>query len=588
LTIGDKPAPETYQPEGLPILLLERLIGISRIQDVLRAALGPAFVPQRRDLTPEGLTKLEYVGLSGDAGPGRVIVVIPAHNEAELIGEALESLAAQTRVPDEVLVVTDRCSDLTGRVAAAHGATARITVQNRDNKAGALNQALAYLLPRLSDNDAVLMMDADTSLSPDFISEATWRLREPKGERAQVGAVGGVFLGYPLRGFLAHLQNNEYVRYAREIGRRKGRADVLTGTATLFSAKALRAVERARSSGQLPPGTGIYGIDALTEDNELTLALKHVGYRCVSPKACTAGTELMPTAGRLFHQRLRWQRGALQNLLEYGVTRHTLPYMLRQLMTYVGVAFVPFFFTTFILAWMQTGSVRWSWFWIFVTGFVVAERVWSVKRGGWRSLLLAGLVLPEVIYDLFLHVVYIKALTDIATHERETWEHIKRAEVMGTRSWRQRWKRIAGPLYSILLLAAVITLAFICVVIGIAWSVIAGLVLAGAALSALRFSGLDPFGLPQGTGEPATLRHSADAPNHHGFGGGDVPADAFATAGGEGTHHWLSGGAGDRNPRVTSSAAARRSRRATTAWLNARRQEEQLAFSLGGRIGASA
>jgi cellulose synthase/poly-beta-1,6-N-acetylglucosamine synthase-like glycosyltransferase len=557
------------------------------MHDVLRAAAGPAFARQKRDLTPEGRTKPDYVGNRADAGPGRVIVVIPAHNEAELIGEALESLAAQTRIPDEVLVVTDRCSDLTGRVAAAHGATVRITIQNRDNKAGALNQALAYLLPRLSDNDAVLMMDADTSLSPDFISEATWRLRESKGERPQVGAVGGVFLGYPLRGPLAHLQNNEYVRYAREIGRRKGRADVLTGTATLFSAKALRAVERARSNGQLPPGAGIYGIDALTEDNELTLALKHVGYRCVSPKACTAGTELMPTARRLFHQRLRWQRGALQNLLEYGVTRQTLPYMLRQVMTYVGVAFVPFFFTTFTLAWMQTGSIHWSWFWIFVTGLVVAERVWSVKRGGWRSLLFAGLVLPEVMYDLFLHGVYVKALTDVATHERETWEHTKRAEVTGTRRWRGRWRQIVGPLYSMLLLAAVITLAVICVVLGIAWSVIAGLVLAGAALAAVRFSGLDPFGLPQGTGEPATLRRPNDAPHSQGFGGEDVPADAFATAGGEGTHHWLSGGAGDRNTRVTSSAAARRSRRATTAWLDARRREEQLAFLLGGRIGAS-
>jgi hypothetical protein len=399
-----------------------------------------------------------------------------------------------------------------------------------------------------------------------------------------VGAVGGVFLGYPLRGFLAHLQNNEYVRYAREIARRKGRADVLTGTATLFSAKALRAVERARSSGQLPPGTGIYGVDALTEDNELTLALKHVGYRCVSPKACTAGTELMPTAGRLFHQRLRWQRGALQNLLEYGVTRHTLPYMVRQVMTYIGVAFVPFFFTTFVLAWMQTGTVRWSWFWIFVTGFVVVERAWSVKRGGWRSLLLAGLVVPEVIYDVFLHGVYIKALTDIATHERETWDHIKRAEVKGRRSWRHRWKGIVGPVYATALLASVIGLALICVVLGIAWSVIAGLVLAGAALAALRFSGLDPFGTMQGTGEPATLHHSVGAAGHQGFGGNDVPADALATAGGEGTHHWLSGGAGVRNPRVTSSAAARRSRQETAAWLKESRRQEQYAFSRGGRI----
>jgi len=180
----------------------------------LRAALGPAFVRYARDLTAEGLTKPGYVGNIGDTGPGRVIVVIPAHNEAVLLGEALESLAAQTRIPDEVVVIADRCSDRTSQVAVAHSATARLTIQNRDNKAGALNQALTYLLPRLSDNDAVLMMDADTTLSPTFISEATWRLREPKGQRAQVGAVGGVFLGYPLRGFLAHIQNNEYVRYA--------------------------------------------------------------------------------------------------------------------------------------------------------------------------------------------------------------------------------------------------------------------------------------------------------------------------------------------------------------------------------------
>jgi hypothetical protein len=63
-----------------------------------------------------------------------------------------------------------------------------------------------------------------------------------------------------------------------------------------------------------------------------------------------------------------------------------------------------------------------------------------------------------------------------------------------------------------------------------------------------------------------------------------VPADALAVAGGEGTHHWLSGGAGVRNPRVTCSAEARRSRQATTAWLNESRRQEQYAFSSGGRL----
>ncbi|MGZ4402909.1 MAG: glycosyltransferase family 2 protein, partial [Gaiellaceae bacterium] len=280
----------------------------SRVRDVL----GPAFVEEPRDLTPEGLTRPDHLVDPGDVGPGRVVVVIPAHNEEALIGAALESLAAQTRIPDEILVITDHCTDLTARVAAAHGVASRTTILNRDAKAGALNQVLAELLPRLTDNDAVLVMDADTVLSSGFVSEAAWRLRESDGRPSRVGAVGGIFLGHLVHGQLAVIQDNEYVRYARDIGRRRGRADVLTGTGTLFSVRALREVEHARSLGVLPPATGIYGIDALTEDNELTLAFKHLGYRCVSPKNCISATEMMPTVSRLFYQRLRWQRGALE------------------------------------------------------------------------------------------------------------------------------------------------------------------------------------------------------------------------------------------------------------------------------------
>jgi cellulose synthase/poly-beta-1,6-N-acetylglucosamine synthase-like glycosyltransferase len=553
---------------------------VARIGDIVRRAVGPAFVEEERDLTSDGLTKPGYVMSLGDSGPGRIVVVIPAHDEAVLIGEALESLAAQTRVPDEVIVVADRCTDLTEQIARAHSATTRITLQNLDNKAGALNQTLAYLLPRLSDNDAVLMMDADTTLSRTFISEAAWRLREPRGRRAQVGAVGGVFFGFPVKGVIAQMQNNEYVRYAREIGRRKGRADVLTGTATLFSAKALRDVDRARSSGELPPGTGIYGVDALTEDNELTLALKHLGYLGVSPKACTCGTELMPTTARLFHQRLRWQRGALQNLLAYGLTRQTAPYVGRQLMTYAAVAFLPFFVTALVHALVTTGSVELSWFWVFVTLFVAFERVWSVKRGGWRSLVLAALVLPEIVYDLLLHVVYIKALADVVTHTRATWDK-------GSSADRPLRNRITETGFVASLLLAVVALALVCIWLGVAWLTIGGLVLAGAALAALRLSGLDPFGLLLGTGEPAATDHVSAPSTPQGFGGRDVPVPAMATFGGEGTHHCLSGGPGTRNPGATFSAAARRSRQTTTAWLKESRRAQRAGLAAGGRLGTA-
>lgn len=474
-----------------------------------------------RSLTAQGRTRPGYVEDPADAGPGRVVVVIPAHEEGDLVGEALESLAAQTRVADEVIVVADRCTDTTQAIALAHGAEVRTTVDNDDKKAGALNQVLASLLPRLSDNDAVLIMDADSSLAPEFIADATRALRSPEGEGAPVGAVGGIFLGYPVTGLLGHLQDNEYVRYARDIRRRHGRADVLTGTASLFSVRALRFVEIARRTGVLPGRSGVYDTNALTEDNELTLALKHLGFRCVSPMACVVGTELMPTTSRLFHQRLRWQRGALQNLLTYGVTRQTSPYLARQAMTYAAVAFVPFFLTAMTYAWVARESVPWSWFWVFVTGFVVFERVWSVKRGGWRAVGLAASVLPEVAYDLVLHGVYTRALTDVATRATATWDRATAAEAAASRRVRPAWHAVAGGLYTMLLLALAIGAGVGLARVGAAWPLIAAFVLLGATSAALRLLSIDPLRLLLGSGELASIDYGNDSPQ--GFGGASVP-----------------------------------------------------------------
>jgi poly-beta-1,6-N-acetyl-D-glucosamine synthase len=490
----------------------------------LRSALGPAFARQSRDLTAQGRTKDDHVPDPADAGPGRVVVVIPAHEEGDLVGEALESIAAQTRQPDEVIVVADRCTDQTRAVALAHGAEVRTTVGNDDKKAGALNQVLASLLPRLSDNDAVLIMDADSSLSPEFVADATRALRSPEGDGALVGAVGGIFLGYPVTGFLGRLQDNEYVRYARDIARRKGRADVLTGTASLFSVRALRFVEIARVTGALPPSSGVYDVKALTEDNELTLALKHLGFRCVSPKACTVGTELMPTTSRLFHQRLRWQRGALQNLLVYGVTRHTGPYLARQAMTYAAVGFMPFFLTTMAYSWLASGRLPWSWFWVVVTGFVLFERVWSVKRGGWRAISLAVTVVPEALYDLVLHAVYTRSLTDVATRATATWDRATAAEAAASRGRRPAWHAVAGGVYTAGLLAFAIGAAVVLDRIGAAWPLIAAFVLTGAATAALRLLAVDPLGLLLGTGELQPSDYARRA-RPQGFGGAAVPPE---------------------------------------------------------------
>ncbi|MFD4557484.1 glycosyltransferase [Streptomyces sp. NPDC058469] len=44
----------------------------------------------------------------------RLVVLIPAHNEADRIGAAIEGLWRQTRKPDLIVVVTDNCTDHAG------------------------------------------------------------------------------------------------------------------------------------------------------------------------------------------------------------------------------------------------------------------------------------------------------------------------------------------------------------------------------------------------------------------------------------------------------------------------------------------
>ncbi len=433
----------------------------------------------------------------------RIVVLLPAHNEEKLIGVALASLAAQTRVADEVIVVADRCTDGTYTVASSLGATVRVTLDNHEKKAGALNQMLTHLLPRLDPQDAVLIMDADSTISADFLEMAEQRLREPHGRRRPVGGVGGIFHGDPVSGLIERIQENEYLRYAGEIARRQGRADVLTGTATLFSVQALRDVRDARRSEHVPggPDNYVYDVKAQTEDNELTLALKHLGYRCVSPRQCAVGTEVMPSVSRLYLQRLRWQRGAIENISTYGVTRHTLPYIFKQVLTYLTIAFVPFFWTTLTYTWLSNGQMPWSWLWLGVGGLIVLERVWSVRKGGWKPLLIAATLLPEIIYDQFLHVVYVKSGTDIVTNARERWDHTTPAGLAASSAFR----RLRGHMLSALAAGAPLTItiavALGCAMLGVAWPVISIFVLMGAGQAVLRLSGLDPFGRMLGSGE---------------------------------------------------------------------------------------
>lgn len=349
-----------------------------------------------------------------------VLVVIPAHDEAGGIAATIASVRQQSLVPARITVVADNCADDTAAIASAAGADVFTTIGNTHKKAGALNQFLAAELALLRPDDVVLVMDADTRLSPRFVEVAVTTLKA----HDELGAVGGVFAGADAIGWLEHCQANEYARYSRDVARHGGRVMVLTGTASAFRASAMRQVAAAR--GRQLPGQpdAVYDVASLTEDNEITLALKHLGLRLVSPRTCVVWTELMPTVGDLYRQRLRWYRGAIDNLRAYGWTRVTARYWLQQsslafsvlvlcllaLLTVVGVA---------------TSTLRFSPWWSLVgVGFLV-ERVASAWRTGSRyGRLLSAVLLPELVYDLLLQATFLRAVSDSVRRADAQWHHL--------------------------------------------------------------------------------------------------------------------------------------------------------------------
>ena len=325
-------------------------------------------------------------------GTSTTLALIPAHNEAATIRAAVEAVRDQV---DEIVVVDDRSTDATAEIARRAGAKVLATEGNEDRKAGALNQALARYRA-----DVVLITDADSRVAPTFMEVALEALADP-----EVGAVGGLFEGEDGAGLLGEFQRSEYERYTRELGRRGHQARVLTGTGTAFRGAALEDLHRRKGRW--------YDPTALTEDFAITLDLAELGWRCVSPPGCEVVTEVMPTWRELWTQRLRWQRGALEAIHRRGLSRVTWPYIRQQAAMFVGVFAMACFLTLTAIT-LASGHFALT-PWTALTGLFVVERTVTVRRRGWQATLLAAALVPEMLYDLFLHVVLVRSALTTTT-----------------------------------------------------------------------------------------------------------------------------------------------------------------------------
>lgn len=300
-----------------------------------------------------------------------------------------------------VLVVADNCTDNTAEVALAAGAQVHKTVDNHGLCAGAINQGLRKVLPRLYNDDAILILDADTTLAPNFIREA-----EPLLDR-NVGGVTGVVRGRP-NGWFSLLQSMEYARAERS-RLRSGRVDNLSGAGTLYRVDALKDILDARGE--------VFLSGEITQDFELTLALRSLDWSLVCCEA-EAYTEMETTISGLWRQRMRWQLGGLGVLRRYGWHLRWWHVWWSQLLMHMSVLL-------FMLVAVLYGSLIFSSnlhfqpLWLLLFPFISLDQlVTTWKVHDWRARVLAISALPLAVYAVGQAAIYACALAKYAFGRR--------------------------------------------------------------------------------------------------------------------------------------------------------------------------
>jgi poly-beta-1,6-N-acetyl-D-glucosamine synthase len=348
-----------------------------------------------------------------------IVALIPAHNESEWIGSVVRNLDSQTCPPDRIIVMSDNSTDNTVALAGEAGAEVWESAGNTHKKAGALNQALNKILGELADSDHVFIQDADTMPTLRWLEVAgAWAERHP-------GAViSGRYASPPTgKSLLRIVQENEFARDGRAINRRGNKTRIVVGTSALFSVTTLRAIIRARMDGMLPgPRVGeVYSTASITEDYELTLALRTLGYPTLSPPECDAVTDVMPTIPALWRQRIRWQRGAFTDLGTYGLNRVTAWYYAAQALWVFGMLTVLLIVVQVALVVSLSGHFSPAPVWIGTLPLFMAHRILSVQRTGAKGMLVAAALIPETAYDFFRYGVYLSCAWRAITRRETQW-----------------------------------------------------------------------------------------------------------------------------------------------------------------------
>lgn len=228
-------------------------------------------------------------------------VLMPAHNEAEVIAETLATLTPQLAPQDRLIVVADNCTDETAALARAAGATVLERNDNaRRGKGYALDCGLRFMAA--SPPEAVVIVDADCQFRSGSVRElaaASIAYQKPVQGVYLIDKPASPSLKESVSAFAFKVKN-----LVRPLGLKQfGLPCLLTGTGMAFPWSVMTTVDLATQS--------------IVEDMKLGFDLAIAGTPPMLCPSVTVVGPLPPNDEAATTQRTRWEHGHLQLISRY-------------------------------------------------------------------------------------------------------------------------------------------------------------------------------------------------------------------------------------------------------------------------------
>ncbi|MGE5469627.1 MAG: glycosyltransferase family 2 protein [Bacteroidota bacterium] len=243
----------------------------------------------------------------------RIGILMPAHNEAQVIVDSLRSIIPQLRRGDRLMVIADNCTDSTAGIAAGLGVEVVIRYDAVNRGKG---YALDFGLRRMADDppEVLIIMDADCQAEAgciDRLARLAMQTARPVQALYLMHAPAQSGTASCLAEFAWVVKNQ-----VRPLGAaRLGLPCQLTGTGMAFPWQLTRQMQLANAN--------------IVEDMQLGIDLAVAGHPPVfCPEARVSSVFPLETAAAAT-QRTRWEHGhlglirsGLPRLLAAAVARH--------------------------------------------------------------------------------------------------------------------------------------------------------------------------------------------------------------------------------------------------------------------------